>query len=205
MPKRVVAAVVALGALLASPWIPAARAEVFHDAEVLDPGNFSLGAEGEMLFDPGTNYLLYAHLGVGLGANADLGLKVSFFDDRTYFGGDLQYGLLGDGDGYPALSIWGGGHWIDVPDDRARTDFFGLDGGVVASEDVDDYVIYLGYDVDVDFLPDLDRPLFQQRIFVGGRIVVSEHLSFFVEGGYGLKNRLEPTRHYLSVGPTLYF
>lgn len=204
MPKVVVPAVLA-GALLAVAFSPEARAEVFHDAQVLEAGNFSLGAEGEVLFDPGTNYLLFAHFGVGLGANADLGLKVSFFDDRTYFGGDLQYGLLDDGDGHPALSVWAGGHWIDVPDKRERTDFFGLDAGVVASEDIENYVIYLGYDLDVDFLPDLDRPLFQQRLFGGVRIVVSEHLSFYAEGGYGLKNRLEPTRHYLSAGPTLFF
>lgn len=200
---------IALAVVLAAPFSlgisPHAHAEVFHDAQVLAPGTFSLGFEGESEFEPGWNNLVYAHLGVGLPGNLDLGMKVSFFDQATYFGADVQYGVLDDGEGFPALSIKAGGHWLDYPEKTKQADFFGFDGTVVMSEDFAQVVAFIGYDVDADFPPGYGRALFAQHVFGGAHINVSEHLAFFVEGGYGLKNRTTPTRHYISGGPTLYF
>ncbi len=194
--------------LLAAP--VSARGEVFHDGQVLEPGTFSLGFEGEAQFDPGTNYLTFAHLGIGLPGNIDVGGKVSFFDtQRTYFGGDVQWGLLDDGDGYPALSFFAGGHFIDVSEKRTQADYWGVDGGVTISETIAEMPVYFGYDLDVDFPPDEARPIFSQRVYGGVRLVVSEHLSFLIEGGWGLRDDRrvgsQETRHYVSGGPTLYF
>lgn len=204
---------IACAAVLAAPFLATvllfplrdARAEVFHDGQVLAPGDFALGFEGESQFEPGTNNLVFAHLGVGLPQNIDLGLKVSFFDRATYFGADVQYGLLDDGEGFPALSVKGGGHWYDYPEKTRQADFFGFDGAAIMSEDIRQVTGFIGYDVDVDFPPGYGRPLYRQHVVVGVRLNVSEHLSFFVEGGYGLKNRTDPTRHYISGGPTLFF
>lgn len=187
-----------------------ARAEVFHDGQVMQPGTFSLGFEGEAQFDPGTNILTYAHLGIGLPSSIDFGAKVSFFDSqRTYFGGDVQWGLLDDGDGYPALSFYAGAHFVDLSEKQETADYWGLDGGVTISETVQDMPIYFGYDIDVNFPPEEARPFYYQRVYGGIRIVISEHLSFFIEGGLGLdddrRRAGQATRNYISGGPTLYF
>lgn len=187
-----------------------ASAEVFHESQALEPGNFMLGFEGEVGVDPrarGTkdhvDYLSYAHFGAGIGENTDLGFKVSFFDPTTYFGGDVQWMLLPNGEGYPGLSVNAGGHWKARP--KPKKDYGGLDGTLTISETIKDQVIFGGYDIDYDFVPELNRPVPIQHMFLGLRIVVSEHLSFFVEGGYGIQNRSVPLYHYVSGGPTLFF
>ncbi len=184
---------------------PSSRAEVFHDGEVLEGGTFSLGFEGEALFNPGTDTVVYGHLGAGIGKNIDLGFRVGFFQPTTYFGGDVQYGLLPDGEGYPALAVATGLHWIETPKGVDRRSSIGLDGGLVISEQIRNNTYYAGYDLDVDWDPELKRNVFRQRAILGVRIVMSEHLSFLIEGGYAFKDRDRSLRNYVSGGPTLYF
>jgi hypothetical protein len=205
---RVAVAVLVAGSLLCLPEV--ARAEVFHDGEALDGGEFELGFEGEFLFNPAVKELeneslVYGHFGFGISHNLDLAGRMSFFSDDTLFGGDLQYGPLDDGEGYPAFSVYGGGHFVDLPDKKEKADYWGIDAGLTLSESIIDQVFYIGYDVDVNFLPENDRPTLDQRVVLGARIIISEHLSFFVEAGYAPRSRDEETRHYVSGGPKLYF
>ena len=197
-----------LVALLLLPTL--ARAEVFHDGEALGAGDFELGFEGEFLFNPAVKdleneTLVYGHFGFGIGQNIDLAGKMSFFSDDTYFGGDIQYGPLDDGEGYPAFSVYAGGHFVDLPDKKADADFWGLDGGITLSETILDHVFYAGYDIDVNIHPEDDRPRIDQRVVGGARIIVSPHLSFYVEAGWAPRSRDETTRHYISGGPKLFF
>ena len=203
---------VVVGALLVVAWnLPGtARSEVFHDGEVLTGGEFELGFEGEFLFNPAVKELenetlVYGHFGFGIANKMDLAGKMSFFNEATYFGGDLQYGPLDNGSGHPALSFYAGGHFIDLPDKREAADFWGLDLGLTLSEDFWDQVIYMGYDIDVNFRPEDDRPTFDQRVVGGVRIVMSQNLSIFVEAGWAPRSRDETTRHYISGGPKLFF
>lgn len=187
-----------------------AGAEVFHDGEALDGGEFELGFEGEFLFNPAVKELeneslVYGHFGFGVSHNLDVAGRMSFFSDDTLFGGDLQYGPLDDGEGYPAFSVYAGGHFVDLPDKKEDADYWGLDGGIVMSESIIDHVFYIGYDVDMNFRPEDDRPRLDQRVVLGARIIISEHLSIFAEAGYAPRSRDETTRHYISGGPKLYF
>src|SRR5690349_20527538 len=96
------------------------HAEVFHDGEVLQAGEIELGFEGEFLFNDESKELenealVYGHFGFGIGNKLDLAGKLSFFSEDTLFGGDLQYGPLEDGEGYPALSFYAGAHFVDKP------------------------------------------------------------------------------------------
>jgi len=187
-----------------------ARAEVFHDAEALEAAEFELGFEGEFLFNDQASELenealVYGHFGFGIGRGLDLAGRMSFFSEDTVFGGDLQYGPLDDGEGYPAFSVYAGGHFVDLPEKDAAADFWGLDGGIIMSESILEQVFFIGYDVDVNFRPEDDRARIDQRVIVGARIIMSEHLSFFIEGGYAPRSRDEETRHYISGGPKLYF
>lgn len=202
---------VVVGTLLAATSFPgSARAEVFHDGEVLTAGEFELGFEGEFLFNPAVKELenealVYGHFGFGIGNKIDVAGRMSFFSDDTLFGGDVQYGPLDDGEGHPALSLYAGGHFFDVPEKKEQADFWGLDFGLTLSEDIADQVFYIGYDVDVNFLPENDRPTFDQRVIGGARIVMSQHLSIFVEAGWAPRSRDETTRHYIAGGPKLFF
>lgn len=187
-----------------------ARGEVFHDGEALEGGEFELGFEGEFLFNPAVKELenetlVYGHFGFGIGNKIDLAGRMSFFSDDTLFGGDIQYGPLDDGEGYPAFSVYAGGHFVDLPDKKADADFWGLDVGLTMSESIMDQVFYVGYDVDANFHPEEGRPFIDQRVVLGARIIISEHLSFFVEGGWAPRSRDEETRHYISGGPKLFF
>lgn len=187
-----------------------ARAEVFHDAEALEAAEFELGFEGEFLFNDRASELenealVYGHFGFGIGNKIDLAGRMSFFSDDTIFGGDIQYGPLDDGEGYPAFSVYAGGHFVDLPDKKVDADYWGLDGGIIMSESIYDQVFFIGYDVDVNFRPEEDRASLDQRVILGARIIMSQHLSFFVEAGYAPRSRDEETRHYVSGGPKLYF
>lgn len=194
------AAVVLLGMLPAT-----ASAEVFHDGEVAEPGQFRLGFEGQLEFDPGTEQRVYLHGGVGLFNGGEFAVKVGLLNrDYNYFGGELHYGLLPNGDGYPALMAYVGGHWIDRLRDNAK-DFGGGDGGITISETIFEQSWYAGYDVDGDYIPELERIVFHQHIVAGVKIPVSEHLAFIVEGGYGIHTRPVETRDYVSGGAVLTF
>lgn len=185
----------------------AARAEVFHDADTLTGGNFRLGAEPEIAYDPNANhtdYLMYAHAGVGISDVVDAHFKVSFFDPQTYFGGVLAFELLRNGDGYPGIRLDAGGHYIARKPGSGH-DYGGADGTLTISEDVADQVVYGGYDADFDLIPELHRVVPNQHLFLGVRLIVSDHLSFFIEGGYGLKRPDIPLYHYVSGGPALTF
>lgn len=184
--------------------------EVFHDGEVLTSGEFELGFQGQFLFNPAVKdleneALVYGHFGFGIGNKIDLAGRMSFFSDDTLFGGDIQYGALDDGEGHPALSLYAGGHFVDLPDEKAQADYWGLDLGLTLSEDIAYQVFYVGYDIDVNFHPEEDRPTFDQRVIAGARIIMSQHLSIFVEAGWAPRSRDEETRHYISGGPKLFF
>ncbi|HVO29203.1 MAG TPA: hypothetical protein VMV18_00630 [bacterium] len=192
---------VVLAAVLPRP----ARAEVFHDAEVPPPGTVTLGAEGQFEFDPGTTQRVWAHASVSLFNGGELAAKVGFLNrDYNYFGGEFRYGLLPNGDGYPALMAYAGGHWIDRLRDNLK-DFGGVDGGVTVSETIWEQSFYVGYDMDGDFVPELSRVVLHHHFLAGVKIPVSEHLAFFVEGGYGLHTTPIETRDYVSGGAALSF
>lgn len=198
----------ALASVLSRP----ASAEVFHDAEVKPPGAFEVGFEGQFEFDPGTEGRVFGHAGVGIYERMEIHAKAGLLNRETnYFGGELRYGAIENGDGYPALMAYAGGHWIDVRK-RAYKDFGGLDGGLTLSETIYDQSFYVGYDVDADFVPEFKRILFHQHILGGVKIPISDHLSFFVEGGYGVPTNSSldlpaylKTRSYISGGAALYF
>ena len=110
---------------------PEARAEVFHTAEVLDGGKFRLAFEPQLMFGPdrpgGDSFIGYARLGFGIGAEADMEITGGFFRPATYLGVDIEFQLLRDGHGYPALSVTGGAHfWFDSS--FPNSGYPGLDG-----------------------------------------------------------------------------
>jgi hypothetical protein len=202
-----VPAVLLLTALAVAAVSRPAGAEVFHDAEVKQPGNFEIGVEPQFEFDTETkpDHRVYLRAGVGLFDRVELDAKVGLLNQYTnYFGGELRYGAIENGDGYPALMIYAGAHWIDRRP-RAAKDFGGADGGITISETIWEQSFYAGYDVDADYIPELERLVFTQRIYAGVKMPVSEHLSFFIEGAYGIRNTIRVPRNYVSGGVALFF
>jgi len=119
------------------------------------------------------------------------------------YGLAAQYMLLPNGDGYPAISVNGGAHWIQPA--HNGTAYGGLDGTFTVSETVYEQVVYGGYDLDLDWPPYLNHNSAHQWVFAGAKLVVSEHLHFFIEGGFALRNEEDPTPYYVSGGPVFVF
>lgn len=91
-----------------------ARAEVFHTARTLKPGAFSLGFEPQVFLSNPPTSILNLHGGAGLAQGIDLRLKLGLPLPGSYapaeFGGDVEFLLLPDGPGSPALSLAVGAH-----------------------------------------------------------------------------------------------
>ena len=96
-----------------------ARGEVFHDAEVHAPGTFEVSIEGQDEFvegnsNPGSDHHVIGHAGVVIFDRTEVHAKAAILNrDFNYFGGEIRYGALPNGDGYPALMVYAGAHWID--------------------------------------------------------------------------------------------
>ena len=198
---RLFAPIAALLALFA--WIPPAHAEVFHDGEVLRAGKFRLGFEPQITFGPertpGEPFIGFTRFGFGIGKSADMEFTAGFFEDDTYFGLDVQFQMLRDGEGYPALSFTAGAHfWYN--DGNVNRGFPGLDGSVILSEDIRDIVVlFMGIDTNVEFRTNrVEVPI---RAVLGADIEMSRHLHLLFEVGYGLLD----SPHHISGGPAILF
>ncbi|MFM7204397.1 MAG: hypothetical protein ACKO6N_26770 [Myxococcota bacterium] len=94
--------------------VSSAQAEVFHTARTLKPGAFSLGIEPQVYLSNPPTSVLNLHGGAGLAQGIDLRLKLGLPLPGSYapadLGGDVEFLLLPDAPGSPALSFAVGAH-----------------------------------------------------------------------------------------------
>jgi hypothetical protein len=198
-------AVVLVALLAGGVFSRPAQAEVFHDAEIQPVGQFDLGFEGQFLFNPANDQIVYGHFGMGIFDKASANIRFGTFSrNANEFRGEFRYGLLENGDGYPAIMVYGNGNWIDRSPVHQKG-FPGVGGGVEISETILEQSWYVGYEVDADFIPELTRILFQQHVFLGVKIPASDHLAFFAEAGYGVPTQSVPDRDWVSGGVSFSF
>jgi len=183
-----------------------ARAEVFHDSTALEPGNFSLGFEGEVAIDGKNGHIGHPDMPISASASS----RTPTSDSRSASSirspptsRDIQWALLPNGEGYPGLSVNAGGHW------RARQkpakDYGGIDGTLTISEDVMEQVVFAdttSTTTSSRSSTGLCQPAHLPRNAIR-RLRASVVLR---RGRSGIKSRADdPVFHYLSGGPTLYF
>lgn len=173
-----------------------ARAEVFNTGRTLRPGAFSIAGEFQQGLAPRSESgNLY--LGVGLVHRLDLGVRLSMpFSGpvpSSYFGADLEFGLVADTGDTMALSLSLGAHALD----GAK---FAADVTLVASKLVAAHLEpFFALDADLGLKGELGR---QVRAVVGVDVPLVHHLELVAEAGLGLT---ASTPTYGSLGFNLYY
>jgi hypothetical protein len=183
--SMVLAGCVLLGMALARP----AQAGVFNTAGILNPGHFALGLEPAITFSP-SDLELFLHGGLGLTRTIDLDVKLGL-GSYTYFGADVEFGLVGDTRHGPGLSFAAGAH---------GTSHLGLDATLLLSNRFRTFSLFCALDGDVEFHgDDISFPLF---FCLGVAIPVASRMDFQFEGDIGVTDEAADA---LSGGLVFYF
>ena len=157
------------------------HAQVFNTSQTLKSGKWSLGLN-PALHDHGDNeFGLFIHGGYGISRGMDLGLKLGFGYNETYFGADLEWVIRGIS---PYISISAGGHsYGDV----------GLDATMNFTFPINKQVhLYTGFDFDLIFIDRDDNPntpddeggndtVFPVWLFVGTEVGIRHNMTLLLE------------------------
>lgn len=183
-----------LVALLVSVLAFPAHAEVFNTGRILKPGALSIAGEYQHNFS--SPDALNGYFGIGLTQRMDLGLRAGLSLEDTplsYFGADVEFGLLVDSDRQPALSLSVGAHLIGGEQ-------FSGDATLILSKVLHPHFEpYLALDTNIDISPQSE---FQLTAVGGLCFPIAESFELLVEGGWSLT---PSSRQYVSGGFNLYF
>src|SRR4051794_35417438 len=105
--SRLVVTLSPLAALLVAVLALPANAEVFNTGRTLKPGSLSFAGEFRHDFSPAGDGLT-GNFGIGLAPQLDLSLRAGLSLESvpiSYFGADVEFGLLVDSASQPALSL----------------------------------------------------------------------------------------------------
>ncbi|WP_309895337.1 hypothetical protein [Archangium sp.] len=189
-----VAALPPLAALLVTVLAFPAHAEVFNTGRTLKPGALSFSGEYQHNFS--SPAALNGYVGIGLGQRVDLGLRAGLSLQDTpisYFGADVEFGLLADSERQPALSLSLGAHLIGGQQ-------FSGDATLLLSKVLHPHFEpYLALDTNIGISPRFEV----QLTAVGGLCIpIVEHFELLLEGGWSLT---PSSSQYVSGGFNLYF
>jgi hypothetical protein len=160
-------------------------AQIFETGQTLRSGKASIGINPALFSDSGVNdFAFYVHGGYGLMRTMDIGLKLGFGGDDTYFGANLEWMLRGKS---PSISFATGVHsYGDI----------GLDGTLNFSFPINRMVIfYSGLDMDMVFGEKIDDGeeksdiYFPTWIFLGIEIGFRRNVNIILEAEIGLGDR----------------
>ncbi len=166
-------------------------AQIFETGQTLRSGKASIGINPALFSDSGANdFAFYVHGGYGLMRAMDIGLKLGFGHDDTYFGANVEWMLRGKS---PSISFATGVHSCgDI----------GLDGTLNFSFPINRMVIfYSGLDMDMVFgekrefnedkqkMEDKSDIYFPTWIFLGIEIGFRRNVNIILEAEIGLGDR----------------
>ncbi len=169
-------------------------AGTFGTAGLLRPGHFAFGLEPSFAFSP-SEFMLYLHGGVGLTRSADLDVQLGL-GSQTYFGANVEFGLIHDTRRSPGLSLAVGAHGASN---------FGLDGTLLLSNRFPTFSLYGALDMDMEFVDtgtDTSEVLVPLYFDLGVAIPVARQMDFLLEGDIGLT---DVANSGLSGGLMFYF
>ena len=116
-------------------------AQQFNTADILTPGAISGGINPVYFDKGGTQIGIFLHGGYGLTRKTDFSFRYGVIEGVDYFGSDLEW-LVKNTQRY-SLSVITGMH---------KQEFFGLDGGLVASFPIRENIhFFSGIDIDFNF------------------------------------------------------
>jgi opacity protein-like surface antigen len=192
---------VAMLALALAPPVSAAAQDfgVMNSAETINRGNFKLMANPLVVFgedDADDEFGVAVVGGYGFTDRVDAEAKVSFFDDLTFIGGDVEFWALKN-DPFD-LSIIGGFH-VGLAEGR---DAAGFDITFLGSKRVlPKLEIYGGLDIATNDIEDSDDNFHTVHLVPGIEYAISQDIDLVAEVGIGLN---DDARHYISGGIAFY-
>jgi hypothetical protein len=167
----------------------AAAPQVYNTAGTLGVKNFSLTAVPVFLIDRAVYPGFYGMFGVGITRSIDLSVNTRLAENRSYFGADIEFGLL---KGLPSFSLTGGVHGF-------RTAGIDLTANLtfpirrVAA-------IYGGVDTDIEFSKDDVRvPVWP---FIGVEVSPGRRIKVIMEIDIGVT---PPAPHIIGLGLAFFF
>jgi hypothetical protein len=195
---RSVVATLALAVL----WPMSAAAQdvgVMNSAETINRGNFKLMANPLIVFgknDADDEVGVAFAGGYGFTDRVDAEAKISFFDDLTFIGGDVEVWALKND---PLdLSVIGGFH-LGLAEGR---DAAGFDITFLGSKHVTPRLeLYGGFDIATNDIEDSDDSFTTVHLVPGIEYAITQDIDFVAEFGIGLN---DDARHYLSGGIAIY-
>jgi hypothetical protein len=173
---------------------------VMNSAETINKGNFKLMANPLVVFgkDGGDDEVGVAIVGgYGFTDRVDAEAKVSFFDDLTFIGGDVEVWLVKH---EPIdVSVIGGFH-VGRSDafDTTAFDVTFLGSGHVTPK----LELYGGLDIARNDIDDVDDSFTTVHLVPGIEYAISQDIDFVAEVGLGLN---DDSHHYISGGIAFYF
>ena len=160
------------------------RSQVFHSAQTLKKGGFSLGVEPSVIVNGNESFYLFLHGGYGIKSGLDLALKFGV-GNENYFGADLEFAIKKN------ISLTVGAH-----------DFgsFGLDGALLFNIPIkSDLKLVTGLDMDINFPDEVELPLW---LPIGLEVNLKKNMSLIFESEIGLT---PPAYHFFGGGLAFYF
>lgn len=155
------------------------QAGTFETASRLRPGGFSLGLEPAAGFSP-AQFIFYLHGDVGLTRTIELETKLGF-GSYSYFGANLQFGLVPDTNKTVGVAFIGGAH---------GTSHLGLETALLVSKRFRTFSLYGALDGNFEFVPNparnettLEVPFY---LNLGVGIPAARNMEVFLEGNLGL-------------------
>jgi hypothetical protein len=172
---------------------------VMNSAETINKGNFKLMANPLIVFgknDADDEFGIAVAGGYGFTDRVDAEAKVSFFDDLTFIGGDVEVWALKND---PLdLSVIGGFH-VGLAEGR---DAAGFDFTFLGSKHVTPRLeLYGGLDIATNDIEDADDNITTVHVVPGIEYAITQDIDFVAEFGLGLN---DDARHYLSAGIAFY-
>jgi outer membrane protein with beta-barrel domain len=172
---------------------------VMNSAETINKGNFKLMANPLVVFgndNADDEFGVAVVGGYGFTDRVDAEAKVSFFDDLTFIGGDVEVWILKN---QPLdLSVIGGFH-VGLAEGR---DAAGFDITFLGSKHVlPKLEIYGGLDIATNDFEDSDDHFTTVHLVPGIEYAISRDIDLVAEVGLGLN---DDARHYISGGIAFY-
>ena len=172
---------------------------VMNSAETINKGNFKLMANPLVVFgkdDADDEVGLALVGGYGFTDRVDAEGKVSFFDDLTFIGGDVEVWLVKDA---PVdVSVIGGFHVGRADGSNTK----GLDITLLGSGHVTPKLeLYGGLDIARISVDDADDSFTTVHLVPGIEYAISQDIDFVAEVGLGLN---DSSNHYISGGIAFY-
>jgi hypothetical protein len=172
---------------------------VMNSAETINRGNFKLMANPLVLFgeDGADNEVGLAIVGgYGFTDRFDAEAKVSFFDDLTFIGGDVELWIVRE---QPFdVSVIGGFHVARA----SGADSKGLDLTFLASGHASPRVeLYGGLDIARNWFDDFDASFTTVHVVPGIEVALRQDVDLVAEVGLALN---DDSHHYVSGGIAFY-